>query len=153
MAVVHFGCYNWCFYVISLSYTMVHVTRCHWWVYDKIWREKWRNILFILCIFYQIISRHFSCNRKPSFRVMKNLPLFISKWKFSLIQFKLRYANYKDCENGCCPSQPDSVKSALRILLVPIPATLIIIALFFLYLHPINNNVRKKNKNILEIKR
>ncbi len=61
----------------------------------------------------------------------------------------LEYAGYIDCPNGCC-TQPDTVKQALRLLVVPFPIIMILIAAFFLYIHPIDEKKRKENKEILE---
>ncbi len=61
----------------------------------------------------------------------------------------LEYSGYEDCPNGCC-TQPDSVKLSLRILVVPIPITMILIATFFLYIHPIGDKKRRENKILLE---
>lgn len=64
-------------------------------------------------------------------------------------QLFLEYSGYLDCPNGCC-TQPDSIKLALRQLLVHIPVTMILISLIFLYIHPIDEKTRKRNKVALE---
>ena len=61
----------------------------------------------------------------------------------------LEFSGYHDCPNGCC-TQPESIKLALRMLLVPIPIVMILIAMICLYLHPIDEKKRKQNKEFLE---
>lgn len=60
----------------------------------------------------------------------------------------LEYSGYKDCPNGCC-IQPESVKWMLRLLVVPAPIIFIMISIFSLYIHPIDEKVRIKNKETL----
>ena len=60
----------------------------------------------------------------------------------------LEYADYKDCPNGCC-EQPSSVGDALRLLVVPGPIAMIILALIILWLHPINEKRRVEIKEKL----
>ena len=61
----------------------------------------------------------------------------------------LEFSNYQDCPNGCC-SQPDSIKIALKYLLVPVPVIMILISMICLYLHPIDGKRRLENKAFLE---
>ena len=60
-----------------------------------------------------------------------------------------RYSGYKDCPNGCCV-QPESIKSALRFLVVPIPIILIVISIGFLWHHPIDDKKRKQIREKLD---
>ncbi|CAF0735168.1 unnamed protein product [Brachionus calyciflorus] len=62
----------------------------------------------------------------------------------------LEYAGYVDCSDGCC-KQPNSVSLALRMLIVPGPVILLLIALTFLWKHPIDEYRRKELKEKLDM--
>lgn len=74
---------------------------------------------------------------------------FSSGLSVALSSIFLEYSGYVNCPNGCC-TQPDSIKLALRYLLVPVPVFMIFISMIFLYFHPIGNTQRKNNKNALD---
>ena len=57
--------------------------------------------------------------------------------------------SYVDCVDGCCPQQPKEVGQALRLLVVPGPIIMLLIALFMLWIHPIDEKRRKEIRNKL----
>ena len=61
----------------------------------------------------------------------------------------LEVGGYEDCPNGCC-IQKDSVALTLRLLMVPGPVLMILIALIFLWRHPIDENRRIEIKETLQ---
>lgn len=73
---------------------------------------------------------------------------FSSGISVALSALLLEYADYNDCPNGCCV-QPPSVGDALRLLVVPGPILMICLALFLLWLHPINEKRRLEIKETL----
>lgn len=59
-----------------------------------------------------------------------------------------RFSGYVDCPNGCC-TQPESVGLALRMLIVPGPVIMLLLALLILWKHPIDEDKRKEIKETL----
>ena len=61
----------------------------------------------------------------------------------------LDYSGYIDCPDDCC-TQPPSVGKTLRLLIVPFPILLLILAIIFIWIHPINELKRASNKRSLD---
>ena len=59
----------------------------------------------------------------------------------SLSALILEYVGYKDCFDNCC-DQPESVGQTLRMLIVPGPILMLLVALGALYFYPINEKRR-----------
>ncbi|XP_033126139.1 sodium-dependent lysophosphatidylcholine symporter 1-like [Anneissia japonica] len=72
---------------------------------------------------------------------------FAAGLSLSLSTLMLGVAGY---ETGAC-DQPDSVNKTLRLLVTALPATCALIGFLFLWLYPINEEVRLKNKTIMEM--
>lgn len=58
-------------------------------------------------------------------------------------------SGYIECSDNCC-SQPDSVGETLRLLIVPLPIILLMLAILFIWLHPIDELKRASNKKSLD---
>jgi Na+/melibiose symporter-like transporter len=91
-------------------------------------------------------------NRQRNEAIFYSFYVFFTKLAtgiaIALSQIVLEYSGYIDCPNGCC-QQPKSIDLALRMLIVPGPVILLLLALIFLFFHPINENKRKEIKDKL----
>ena len=58
-------------------------------------------------------------------------------------------SGYIECSDNCC-TQPPSVGRTLRLLIVPLPIILLMLAILFIWLHPIDELKRASNKKTLD---